>query len=79
MDKSFGSSISESPNEAALNAEEMMTEFFGPKSEDFIQEVKEKSIYRELKSWKLVHLMIKTGDDIKQGTYTFMQNSLQCS
>ena len=23
---------------------------------------------QELKSWKLVHLMVKTGDDIKQGT-----------
>ena len=40
MDKSFGSSISESPNEAALNAEELMTEFLGPRSEDFIQEVR---------------------------------------
>lgn len=43
-----------------------MAEFFGPKSSDYIQEMKEKSIYRDLKSWRLVHLMVKTGDDIKQ-------------
>ena len=46
-----------------------MMEFFGPKSSDYIQDVRERSIYRHLKSWKLVHMMVKTGDDIKQCTH----------
>lgn len=65
--KSPSSSISENPNEEEeSNAEELREEFFGPKSADYIQDIKEKSIYRNFKSWKLVHLMVKTGDDIKQ-------------
>jgi phosphatidylinositol kinase/protein kinase (PI-3 family) len=34
-----------------------------------IEEFKKRSIYRELKSWRIAHLMVKTGDDLKQGNF----------
>jgi phosphatidylinositol 4-kinase B len=30
------------------------------------ERIKEKSIYKDLSTWKLVHLMVKTGDNLKQ-------------
>lgn len=65
-----------------------MDDFFGENAEIFIQQAKGKSIYRELKSWRMVHLMVKTGDDIKQEQfamqlinrfqYIFKKEKLDC-
>ena len=56
-----------------------MDDFFGTNADAFVEKIRKQSVYRGLKSWKLVHLMIKTGDDIKQGTRVTMQNNSPCS
>lgn len=68
-----------SNNDEREEPELVLDDFFGANAENFIEEVRGRSIYRDLKSWKLVHLMVKTGDDIKQGTNAATQNSSPCS
>ncbi len=46
---------------------EPLEDYFPRKSSIVIDEFRKRSIYRELKSWRIAHLMVKTGDDLKQG------------
>jgi hypothetical protein len=57
----------------------MLDDFFGTNADTFVEKIRKQSVYRDLKSWKLIHLMIKTGDDIKQGRTAIIQNNSPCS
>jgi phosphatidylinositol 4-kinase len=46
-----------------------LEDYFPRKSSTVIEEYRKRSIYRELKSWRIAHLMVKTGDDLKQGNF----------
>lgn len=48
------------------NFEENVDEIFSKPSEEIFEDYRKKSIYRNLKSWKLMHLMVKIGDDLRQ-------------
>jgi phosphatidylinositol 4-kinase B len=39
---------------------------FGETQAAMHDRIKEKSIYKDLKTWKLIHLIIKTDDNLKQ-------------
>lgn len=39
---------------------------FGEGLEEMGRRIRGKSIYGQLKSWKLLHMMVKTGDNLKQ-------------
>jgi phosphatidylinositol kinase/protein kinase (PI-3 family) len=39
---------------------------FGEKLDKMTERIKSKSIFGGLKSWKLLHMMVKTGDNLKQ-------------
>lgn len=39
------------------------------KYEDIVNDFRKNSPYRNLKSWKMIHLMVKIGDDLKQCNY----------
>ncbi|CAD8050668.1 unnamed protein product [Paramecium sonneborni] len=52
-----------------LNSEEyneLKKTIFGESSTQQAERIKSQSIFQNLKSWKLVHLIIKTGDNLKQ-------------
>ena len=40
--------------------------FFGEDSKEQEDRLRKGSIYKHLKSWRLVHLIVKTGDNLKQ-------------
>lgn len=48
------------------NKQTLADQIFSIKSEQVIEDIKKKSIYRNLKSWKIMHLMVKIGDDLRQ-------------
>jgi len=39
---------------------------FGESQSAMHDRIKEKSIYKDLKTWKLLHLIVKTDDNLKQ-------------
>lgn len=39
---------------------------FGESEAEMAKRIKAKSIFKELESWKLIHLIVKTGDNLKQ-------------
>lgn len=49
-----------------INSEGELSDVFSKKSSEIITEFRNKSIYRNLKSWKMMHMMVKTGDDLRQ-------------
>lgn len=48
------------------NKQTLADQIFSIKSQQVIEDIKKKSIYRNLKSWKIMHLMVKIGDDLRQ-------------
>jgi hypothetical protein len=46
--------------------ESLADQIFSISSKEVIADIKKKSIYRSLKSWRAMHLMVKIGDDLRQ-------------
>lgn len=45
---------------------EFLSNVFGESEEDFKERIRNKSIFGHLASWDLVHLIVKTNDNLKQ-------------
>ena len=72
-DDEQGVSKTKSYNIAAINIikeakkkKEAVMKLFGESSTKQTQRIKEDSLYGRLKTWRLVHLIVKTGDNLKQ-------------
>ena len=42
------------------------SQLFGESEEEARDRIRDKSIYRDLRTWKLIHVMVKTEDNLKQ-------------
>lgn len=49
-----------------MNYRDKLGLIFGEVEEKMRERIKSNSIYSHLKSWNLVHIMVKTGDNLKQ-------------
>ena len=52
-----------------INSKEMekkLEEMFGESELEMQEKIREKSIYKDLSTWKLIHLIVKTDDNLKQ-------------
>ena len=45
---------------------QFLNEVFGESEEDFKERIRNKSIFANLESWNLLHLIVKTNDNLKQ-------------
>ncbi|CAD8169336.1 unnamed protein product [Paramecium octaurelia] len=54
------------PNNAALDFEKIGLEIFGEDSNQISERIRQQSPYCHFRSWRLVHLIVKTGDNLKQ-------------
>ncbi|KAL4507121.1 hypothetical protein ABPG72_001914 [Tetrahymena utriculariae] len=54
------------PNGEKINTKTLSKKLFGEDQADQEKRIKKKSPYAHFKSWKLVHFIVKTGDNLKQ-------------
>lgn len=52
----------------AEKGQDYVDRFFDTPFEEVEQEIRSRSIYRNFKTWRLVNIMVKTGDNLKQGS-----------
>jgi len=66
-------------NGATKNKEGYVDRFFDTPFAEVEAEIRRRSIYRNFKTWKLVNIMVKTGDNLKQGRSEVIQSNSPCS